>query len=469
MKWIVILLFPISAFSQILTQTFYDRCTGQVKTVQIQMQGTTTVAFYNKVRTFTANDFYSGEVKKWMEQTYAWWYALSPCSTAQTTQTTTTTTTNTTSNTTSNTSSSSSGSSGSSGSDSSGSGSGSSDSGGSSDNSGDSGGSSDNGGDNGSDSDGGGSDDSGDNGSGDDGGDGDDGGSDDNDNNEEKEQEETEETEEEQEQEDEQEEESEEEEEEPEEESEEEESEEEKENKRNPILISANLMAMSGLDGTLSNVASFGFSQTALNGVDSYSANMMIWDNLKQFTLGGAKSHIFYNYDNAEDVIIRDGDNTYVLGQVYGRGTIHTIQSISVSFMYMYGVKNVTTGLSNVYLVQKNEKWKGLVAGYSVSNNVLFGRGAYTVMPSFITFATKPYNIKRYTLSPMLAFAFNPIYFSSLEDKIAYNEHVVTVLGLNLDFNLTKNFRANIGGNVVKSTDNFPLTYSITIGAKFKI
>ena len=59
MKWIVLLLFPISAFSQILTQTFYDRCTGQVKTVQIQMQGTTTVAFYNKVRTFTANDFIS--------------------------------------------------------------------------------------------------------------------------------------------------------------------------------------------------------------------------------------------------------------------------------------------------------------------------------------------------------------------------------------------------------------------------
>jgi len=410
------------------------------------MQGTTTVAFYNKVRTFTANDFYSGEVKKWMEQTYAWWYALSPCSTAQTTQTTTTTTTNTTSNTSSSSSSSS-------GSDNSGSGS--SDSGGSSDNSGDSGGSSDNSGD----SDGGGSDDSGDNGSGDDGGDGDDGSSDDN--NEEKEQEETEE---EQEQEEES-----EEEEESDEETEEEESEEEKENKRNPILISANLMAMSGLDGTLSNVASFGFSQTALNGVDSYSANMMIWDNLKQFTLGGAKSHIFYNYDNAEDVIIRDGDNTYVLGQVYGRGTIHTIQSISVSFMYMYGVMNITTGLSNVYIVQKNQKWKGLVGGYSISNNVLFGSGQYTIMPSFITFATKPYNIKRYTLSPMLAFAFNPIYFSSLDDKVGYNEHIVTVLGLNVDFNLTKNFRANIGGNIVKSTDNFPLTYSITIGAKFKL
>ena len=475
MKWVIFLLFPISIYSQVLTQTFADRCTGQIKTVQIKMEGTTTVAFYNKVRTFTANDFYNGTVRKWMEETYAWWYNLSPCSTAQTTQTTATTTTNTTSNSSStSSSSSSSGSSDNSGS------SGSSDSGGSSDNSGDSGGSSDNG------SDGGGSDDSDDNGSdngGDDGGDGgdggdgddgDDGSSDDNNNEEKEEEQEQEEQEQEEEKEEEQEEESEEEQEEEEEEESDEESEEEEDKKeekkkRNPILISANLMSMSGLDGTLSYVASFGFSQTALNGVDSYSANLMVWDNLKQFTIGGAKSHIFYNYDRAEDVIIKDGNKSYVLGQVYGRGSIHTVQSISLSVMYMYGVMNITTGLSNVYMVQKNPKWKGLIGGYSVSNNVLFGGGNYTIMPSLIGFTTKPYNIKRYTVSPMLALAFNPIYYSSAEDKIAYNEHFVTVIGCNLDFNLTQNFRANIGGNIVKSTDNFPLTYSITIGAKFKL
>lgn len=437
MRWLIVLLFSASAYSQVLTQTFTDRCTGQVKTVQIQMQGTTTVAFYNQVQTFTAQDFYSGAVKAWMEKTYAWWYNLSPCSTAQTTQTTATTSTNTANNSSSSTSNNNSDSGGSSG---------------SSDNSGDSGGSDSGGSDNGSDSDGGGSDD---------GGNDDDSGSDNDNDNEEQEQEEQE-QEEEQEEEQEQEEEEQEEEESDDSEEEEEEKKEEKK-KRNPILISANLMAMSGLDGTLNNIVSIGYSQTALNGVDSYSGNLMIWDNLKQFTLGGAKSHIIYNYDRPIDFIIREDGKEYKFGTFYGKGSIHSIQSISLSTMYMYGIMNISTGISNVYI--KNE----LITGYSLSNNVLFGGGNYTIMPALSLFGTKSYKVNRFNISPMLALALNPIYFSSIENKIAYNEHVVGVVGANFDFPLTENFKANIGGNIVKSTDNFPLTYSITIGAKFKL
>jgi hypothetical protein len=439
MRWLIVLLFSASAYSQVLTQTFTDRCTGQVKTVQIQMQGTTTVAFYNQVQTFTAQDFYSGAVKAWMEKTYAWWYNLSPCSTAQTTQTTATTSTNTANNSSSSTSNNNSDSSGSSG---------------SSDNSGDSGGSDSGGSDNGSDSDGGGSDD---------GGNDDDGGSDnDNDNEEQEQEQEEQEQEEEQEEEQEQEEEEQEEEESDDSEEEEEEKKEEKK-KRNPILISANLMAMSGLDGTLNNIVSIGYSQTALNGVDSYSGNLMIWDNLKQFTLGGAKSHIIYNYDRPIDFIIREDGKEYKFGTFYGKGSIHSIQSISLSTMYMYGIMNISTGISNVYI--KNE----LITGYSLSNNVLFGGGNYTIMPALSLFGTKSYKVNRFNVSPMLALALNPVYFSSIENKIAYNEHVVGVVGANFDFPLTENFKANIGGNIVKSTDNFPLTYSITIGAKFKL
>ena len=438
MRWLIVLLFSASAYSQVLTQTFTDRCTGQVKTVQIQMQGTTTVAFYNQVQTFTAQDFYSGAVKAWMEKTYAWWYNLSPCSTAQTTQTTATTSTNTANNSSSSTSNNSSDSGGSSG---------------SSDNSGDSGGSDSGGSDNGSDSDGGGSDD---------GGSDDDGGNDNDNDNEEQEQEEQE-QEEEQEEEQEQEEEEQEEEEESDDSEEEEEEKKEEKKKRNPILISANLMAMSGLDGTLNNIVSVGYSQTALNGVDSYSANLMIWDNLKQFTLGGAKSHIIYNYDRPIDFIIRENGKEYKFGTFYGKGSIHSIQSISLSTMYMYGIMNISTGISNVYI--KNE----LITGYSLSNNVLFGGGNYTIMPALSLFGTKSYKVNRFNVSPMLALALNPIYFSSIENKIAYNEHVVGVIGTNFDFPLTENFKANIGGNIVKSTDNFPLTYSITIGAKFKL
>jgi hypothetical protein len=41
--------------------------------------------------------------------------------------------------------------------------------------------------------------------------------------------------------------------------------------------------------------------------------------------------------------------------------------------------------------------------------------------------------------------------------------------GANFDFSITKTFRMNLGFNVAKSTDSFPLTYSITIGGKFKL
>ena len=79
--------------SQALVQTYVDRCTGQVHVFSVPMNGATSVAFYNKSRTFTAQQFQNGELQAWLEQTYQWWQALSPCSTnnatSQTTQQTT--------------------------------------------------------------------------------------------------------------------------------------------------------------------------------------------------------------------------------------------------------------------------------------------------------------------------------------------------------------------------------------------
>lgn len=88
MRWIVLLFFWCSS-AQTLTQTFVDRCTGEVKVVQVSIQGSTVVAFYNKTATFTAQDYYNGNLRSWMDDVYAWWSALSPCSTGQAVQNTT--------------------------------------------------------------------------------------------------------------------------------------------------------------------------------------------------------------------------------------------------------------------------------------------------------------------------------------------------------------------------------------------
>jgi len=228
-------------------------------------------------------------------------------------------------------------------------------------------------------------------------------------------------------------------------------------------------MRMSGLDGAANQVINLGFAQSSMDGQYNYSANMMLWDNLKQISLTGSRGHVFYRYDKKVPVIIKENGKEYVFGHFYDKGSIANAQTLSVSLMYMYGVYNLSTGISNVYIGQKDNKWKGVVAGVSVSNNILYSKGDFNIMPSIVFFGTKPISLKRFTISPMLATALTPISYSSLDDGFVFNKDVLFVGGSNFDFALSKNFRGNLGFNVAKSTNEFPLTYSITIGGKFKL
>lgn len=73
------------SYGQVFTQTFVDRCTGDVKVVTANfVNGSATVAFYDKIRTFTYQQYLNGELQAWLIQTYNWWQALSPCSSTTT-------------------------------------------------------------------------------------------------------------------------------------------------------------------------------------------------------------------------------------------------------------------------------------------------------------------------------------------------------------------------------------------------
>ncbi len=585
-------------YSQSLVQTYVDRCTNQTYVFSVPMNGTTVVAFYNKSRTFTAQQFTNGELKAWLEETYQWWQTLSPCSTntatnqstQQTTNNATSSATNAASNATSgatgstgttgttstgstntgstntntngntgstesgsssgntgnSSGSSSSGSSGSSGGDSSNSSSSGNDSGGSSsssdnakgdsNNSGNDNSGGDSGGDNSNDSQSSGGEDSSgdnssdndtnssdsDNSSGDgDSGDGDSSGEEGGDSSseseessedssseetqeesseessdessdeesseeseeveEESEEESTEEKEEEQEEEKEEEQEEESEEEESEEESEDEEKEEndKKEKKRrNPINVSANLLTQSGIDGSITNAMSFGLSQSSLTGTTTYSANAMIWDNLQQFSLSTSKSDVYFNYDNEQKLYLRNpetGKRDLYYGSYYTRGSIMMVQSLSVSFMYIYGTKVASFGLSNVYMGQKDNFWKGFVGGYALSGTIINIEKDIMIMPSGVLFGTKPFPTKRVTISPMIALALNPVSYTFSMEKnmfkgdVEFNKNLTYILGSNFDLNLSQRFKFNIGGNVIgTTTPGIPLTWSATIGSKFQ-
>ena len=478
--------------TQTVTQYFTDRCTNEVKTVTANfVNGSAVVSFYNRVKTFTWEEYTNGTLQAWLNETYAWWANLSPCSAntasqqsaQQTSTSATSNATNAASNATSNTSTTSNTNTGSTNTNSSSTTSGSSSSGNdSSNNSGSSSTGNDNsGGDNS------GGDNSGDSGSSNDNSSETDNSSDDTNSSDgdesSSEQEETESNNENEESNEEQEEQQEESEEDEETQSEDdsddgEESEEENNKKRNPIAVSANLLTQSALDGTITNAASLGFSQSSLTGTTTYSANVMVWDNLKQFTLSLSESNVFFNYDKEQKLYLRNpetGKRDLYFGSTYGRGSIMMIQSLTASFMYIYKTKVASFGLSNVYMGQKDNFWKGFVGGFALSGTIINIDDTIMIMPSGVLFGTKPFPTKKVIISPMLALALNPISYSFdvkkevLKGDLVWNEHVTYIVGSNFDVNLTQRFRFNIGGNIIGSTlPGIPLTWSATVGSKFQ-
>jgi hypothetical protein len=417
MRWLYLLLLISSySYSQNFVQTFVDRCTGEMKVITVPFEGSTVVVFYNKSRVFTAAEVRSGELQAWLEETYAWWENISPCSTNQAA---TTATQQATQNATSSTASTASTGTQSTNTenqtqnteppaqetknesttestaeteqstetetD-------------SSENTEPEGESEDNG---------------------DDTSDG-------------EESEEENEVEEEEQQ-------------------EEEQKSEKKSKKRTPVVIAANYMAMQNLDRTYNNVFNVGFSQANYNGQSSYGASLLIWDNLKQFSASFNQSEMFYRMDNI---------NRFKGVLNVSQGSVKRIRTYSANAIYLYGNIVASSGMSQTYLNKK-----GLVKGAAASLTYINANGVI-LTPSIVLFATKPYIINRIVVSPMLAAAFNPIMY--IENEIIFNKHFTFIAGSNFDLPLSRNFRINVGSNITGNTAGIPLTYSFTIGSKFK-
>jgi len=446
MKWwytlYLFFLFISSAHSQSLVQTFVDRCTGEIKTIVIPLEGSTVVVFYNRSRSFTFNDVRSGELQAWLEETYAWWQSLSPCSTNQAAQTATQTTTqNATQSTAStaassvspptqgtNTTSQSSGTATQGGNTESSSSTGTGETSNSS-------GSNDSGGDGGS------QESQGETSEGEN-QEGNDSSGDDSESTEESSEGEESENEEDSNDDDDG------------EESEDEEDSGSGSKKSNPVIVAANIATMSALDGSINLVTNVGLSRASLSGDTSNSLNIMIWDNLQQFNLNIATS--FMNKE--QQVIIRDGNKTKTTG-----GNVKSVVTTSLNAMYSFGTLNAAFGKSKVYLMKNN-----LAAGWASNIMAMKIQKDFMFMPTMIGFATKPYVFYKYTVSPMLATALNPVMYSTSTKQFTYNTNAMFIIGSSGSFNLTKNFYVNLGFNIIESTANLPMTWAATIGSRFQ-
>lgn len=511
-KLLLILLFLgiwSKSYSQIITQTYIDRCTNVVYTFTVVPNGQSVVTFYNRSQVFTAAQFTNGTLQAWLEETYLWWSTLNPCSAAQaetttvqqtaqqTTQAATqaataaastpppsTPTTNTTPNATASTNTSA-----------------------------PNGGASSNTNNQSTDTNSSSSTESNQTGTGssNDGGGSTEGGSsnsegesqetkteetkteetkteekevenepaeESNESSEEKQEEES--TEEDSESEESEESEEEESKEEGDDEGEEEENK-DKKKKRNlaPPILAANLMTMQMLDGTWSTAASFGLSQSSLTGQETYGVNAMIWSNLKQFSLSLSKSktHFWSEYEDVHYIVSQSGKraiskNADGIRPKDRQNQIHHVGSTSINFMYIFGTNVVTTGYSRVYLGQNENKWKGFAGGYALTNSFIVLPESTLISPAFTFFGTKPVAFKglpRWSFAPMTAVSLTPIQVNFNQDNIEtkWNEHFTYIVGSGANLQLTQRFVFNIGVNTINNTDPIiPTTFAFTIGAR---
>jgi hypothetical protein len=91
---ILVVILPVYAYSQTIIQTWTDPCTKVTSVFSIPITGSTTIVIYNKSKTFTASDVYSGAFQAWISQAFEEYKKFSACSVAQTTQTATIVTAN---------------------------------------------------------------------------------------------------------------------------------------------------------------------------------------------------------------------------------------------------------------------------------------------------------------------------------------------------------------------------------------
>jgi hypothetical protein len=255
----------------------------------------------------------------------------------------------------------------------------------------------------------------------------------------------------------------------------EEEDDEDKKKKRNlaPPIVSANLMTMQMIDGTISTAASFGISQSSLTGVDTYSLNAMVWSNLKQFMIGGGVSTVYFKYDRKVPYSVVDPSTgeSHVFGYRMEKGSIWSIDSHNVNFMYMFGTTMGSYTYSQVYMGQKENFWKGFVGGYAATVSVINAFGQISNSTSITGFGTKPFNFQklpRWSFSPMLAVSL-PVKLYPLDLKVDPFNNFTYIVGMNTNFQLTQRFVANLGINTINNTDPIiPTTFAATIGARFQ-
>ena len=238
---------------------------------------------------------------------------------------------------------------------------------------------------------------------------------------------------------------------------EEEEKEEKKEKKKKkkkntaPPIIVANVSTMEGLDRTFSTAMTLGYSKSSLRGDKSYGVTSMVWSNLKQYMVMANYSKTFF---------VKGAPRFVYSASLMGSRMFSTLSAGNNHSIVYLGKKGTVAGLSlgasTIYLNYKIREGGVLVDQALLSGNIT-------------SFATKPFNFDRYSLSPMLAVSLPLINHDLYSKETTYNKDIMIITGVSANYALTKKFYLNLGINATHNTNKeIRSLLNFTIGSRFQ-
>jgi hypothetical protein len=210
-----------------------------------------------------------------------------------------------------------------------------------------------------------------------------------------------------------------------------------------PIQLKADLMAMQNPLGGFNAAMSFSASQSSIFGDVSYGANLMVFDNLRQATLGLNRSKVFM-------------DDSY---------NVEWVESTGINYANNFGTQAITGNFMRLKPMGK----KGTF-GFGVNYTFMFGnlidKPMGNVGYNFLYTNSYELNQKRITYAPAIIVSQTPLSFT-LDGSSTTTSDTMFILANSWTYRLTKRFTFNFGYTAIKSTNPIiPLINSFMIGSK---
>ena len=214
----------------------------------------------------------------------------------------------------------------------------------------------------------------------------------------------------------------------------------------NPLIVSSDLTTAQNLDRSFTPILNLSMSQSSMTGMSSWGLTSMVWFNFRQFALSGKYTKINFSKN----------------------GKLKWVHNVNLTGVYTYGNILGFVGYSGILNAGKYG-----VTGFNISAAAtLITEDKNTfVSPSITAFYTKPFTTgKRFTISPELYIISTPLIYSTKEKITTTDRTFSAFIGSGFDYQLTKRFKFNMNYKANMSTNpDFPILSFFLIGSKINL